>query len=361
MEGVTHKYGEEDIEIDLSKYSRVYRVDGPLDSEECKSYIGKCSLVDASGRPRDIDERFADHIRSVNREHNSPPIIKAAFERYGSEAFKITAIELCLNEDVSKREIYWINTLNTQHPNGYNSMGGNPETGRYELHPDTKRLISQNRSGFHRREWPEGSFPRAKVQLVRTVKAEGYRGFHKGLPKAFMSGGLTMEAKKALALAWHLFGEDPGRLPHVRTNALDAQGNAITQKGVYPCLDKDGNIRNYRGQHPNRSELVQRTFKTVGEASAFAKLLMSLPVDNTPAEYLQKTKREARPADMKYLKKKSDKNGDLYGYEVELGPKVSKSGTRISRLFGVRTKTIEENTADAKAFRDENLKEPLRI
>ncbi len=81
------------------------------------------------------------------------------------------AIELCLNEDVSKREIYWINTLNTQHPNGYNSMGGNPETGRYELHPDTKRLISQNRTGFHSASGQRDRSPGPRSSSFRTVKS----------------------------------------------------------------------------------------------------------------------------------------------------------------------------------------------
>ena len=349
--------------MDLTLYTRIYRLDGPLDTadEVCKSYVGKCKLVTTDGKPKDMNDRLEEHIRNVNRKNFNTPLLKSAIEKFGGELFNISSLELCLTEDAQRREIFWINTLGTQHPNGYNSVGGNTETGRYELHEDQKRLVSQNRKGFYRKDWPEGSFPRATIQVVQTKTGTGFKGYHKGVSRSFTSRTISMEERKALALAWHLFGEDPGRLPHARVNGIDAQGNAITQKGVYPCLDKDGNIRKYRGQHPNRSELVQRTFKTVEEASAFAKLLMSLSVENTPAEYLQKTKREARPADMKYLKKKTDKDGDLYGYEVELGPKVSKSGTRISRLFGVRTKTLDQNIADAKAFRDEHLKEPLRV
>lgn len=179
-----------DVEVNLDDYEAVYRIDGGG-----KTYVGRCRLKNG----RTINDRLREHTR-ISRGLQGAPLVREAVQVFGPEAFTIETLEVCHKDDRAAREIFWINELNTLHPNGYNLMGGDTETGRYHMHEDSKKKISGSRSGFHKKEWAENPESRATLHAVYTNKDEGYRGFHKGVPKSFMSSSFTLEEKKMFAM-----------------------------------------------------------------------------------------------------------------------------------------------------------------
>lgn len=100
---------------------------------------------------------------------------------------------------------------------------------------------------FHKKDWVENEDSLATVQLVRTNVDEGYRGFHNGIPKYFMSKDFDMDEKKALALEWHLFGKTQYnfRLPRKRINLGD-----YTHLPTGVKFDPDRQSKHFRAYHP---------------------------------------------------------------------------------------------------------------
>ena len=75
-------------------------------------------------------------------------------KKYGVEHFNMRIIEECDYDVIEERERYWIETLNTIEPNGYNILCGgkhlyekdNPFYGKHHS-DDTKRIISEKNTG----------------------------------------------------------------------------------------------------------------------------------------------------------------------------------------------------------------------
>ena len=83
-----------------------------------KLYIGKTSFS--------VKKRFKRHLYEAKRGKLDYPLYKA-MEKYGYDNFTITTIEEIPDEELSEREIYWINFYNTYIKNGkgYNcTLGG---------------------------------------------------------------------------------------------------------------------------------------------------------------------------------------------------------------------------------------------
>lgn len=79
------------------------------------------------------DKRWWEHCQRA-RTHTDQYPIHLAISKYGPDNFKMEILEW--TEDFDEREKYWIKTLNTLAPNGYNVVEGGPSpvlTG--EAHP----------------------------------------------------------------------------------------------------------------------------------------------------------------------------------------------------------------------------------
>lgn len=86
---------------------KIYKISNDINS---MLYIGKTK--------RSLKVRFNQH-------KNSKYLIGRAIRKYGEEHFKIELIEECeTEEELNAREMYWIKTLNTKTPNGYNLTDG---------------------------------------------------------------------------------------------------------------------------------------------------------------------------------------------------------------------------------------------
>jgi len=84
----------------------------------------------------------------------SGKILKNAIKHYGKDNFKKEILEHCeIYEQMSEREIFWINELGSFYPNGYNIATGGEGGDTISNHPD-KDLISKNHS-----EWMKENNP----------------------------------------------------------------------------------------------------------------------------------------------------------------------------------------------------------
>lgn len=82
-----------------------------------KIYVGKTELT--------IDMRWKQHIQ--DSAHKDFPLYRA-IRKYGINNFAIQLLEECEIEDLSNREIYWINFYDS-YKNGYNAtLGGDGKT-----------------------------------------------------------------------------------------------------------------------------------------------------------------------------------------------------------------------------------------
>lgn len=88
----------------------IYKITNTINN---KAYIGKTI--------RSIEERWREHKQESQRSKNRP--LYRAINKYGVENFSIEQIEECIIDELSDREIYWINVFNTYH-NGYNATYG---------------------------------------------------------------------------------------------------------------------------------------------------------------------------------------------------------------------------------------------
>ena len=73
------------------------------------------------GQSINIEERWKNH-RCHPKEHSQYPLYRA-FEKYGMENFKFEIIELCSQEELNEREIFYIQKYGT-YGHGYNQTRG---------------------------------------------------------------------------------------------------------------------------------------------------------------------------------------------------------------------------------------------
>lgn len=108
----------------------IYKITNDINN---KVYIGQTTYS--------LEERWKHHIADASR---YPYKIYRAINKYGIEHFQIQLIEECPNEDLDKKEIYWIGKYNS-YENGYNStLGGNGV-----LKYDHNEILNLWNQGYH--------------------------------------------------------------------------------------------------------------------------------------------------------------------------------------------------------------------
>lgn len=78
------------------------------------------------GQSIDLNRRIKEHWSHHGIKHNSA--IDLALEKYGHDIFTVEILEFCSREELNNKESYWIKTLNTIAPNGYNLTNGGDHT-----------------------------------------------------------------------------------------------------------------------------------------------------------------------------------------------------------------------------------------
>lgn len=98
-----------------------------------KIYVGQ------THRP---EMREREHFKYLD---DSCPVLSAAIRKYGHENFEFTLVEKCFSqESLDEREMFWIKSLKSMRPEGYNlregGFGG-------KLSKETRNKISQSLKG----------------------------------------------------------------------------------------------------------------------------------------------------------------------------------------------------------------------
>lgn len=94
-----------------------------------KKYVGQTRshrLNHGRYRPFGAEARFRTHISEAvcNTKHKSGHLLGIDIRQYGADAFRLTTLEMCDVNASDDREKYWIETLKTMYPDGYNLTSG---------------------------------------------------------------------------------------------------------------------------------------------------------------------------------------------------------------------------------------------
>ena len=109
----------------------IYRI---MHRDTGKMYIGKTA--------RTLEERMKEHL------HRVETYIERAIANYGIDAFEVSVIEECDDEEkLNEREIYWIAFYNCKNPHGYNLTDGGEGIIGYKFSPELIEKISKSRQG----------------------------------------------------------------------------------------------------------------------------------------------------------------------------------------------------------------------
>lgn len=103
----------------MKKISGIYKITNQVNG---KVYVGQSI---------DIRRRWSEErSRARNSETKEISAIYAAMNKYGVENFTFEVIEECMPEMLSVREQYWIDTLQTFSPQGYNLIASQDSAAR---------------------------------------------------------------------------------------------------------------------------------------------------------------------------------------------------------------------------------------
>jgi group I intron endonuclease len=90
----------------------IYKITNKINN---KVYVGKTVLP--------IEERYKKHLGCAKNKVNRR--LYDSMNHHGYENFELSLLEVCDNaQQLSEREIYWIDEYNSQTPNGYNMTSG---------------------------------------------------------------------------------------------------------------------------------------------------------------------------------------------------------------------------------------------
>jgi group I intron endonuclease len=109
-------------------------------TESGKQYVGQSV---------DVTERWKHH---TTPKKNSTGI-KGAIMKWGIEAFTFSVLEECKREDLNAREVWWISTLATLSPSGYNLISGGGQGTSFSK--ESKQKLSKPKSEEHKQNISE--------------------------------------------------------------------------------------------------------------------------------------------------------------------------------------------------------------
>lgn len=88
------------------------------------------------GQSVNIESRFRDH-----RAGKGSRKLSAALRKYGAGAFEFKILLECSREELSPKEVAFIEQLDTLHPNGFNLTDGGKQPGK--MSPETHQRFSE--------------------------------------------------------------------------------------------------------------------------------------------------------------------------------------------------------------------------
>lgn len=96
------------------------------------------------GQSKDIADRWSDHKKELRGQYHKNNHLQRAWNKYGEDCFEFKILEECDLECLDKKEIFWIEELDT-FKNGFNQSGGG-NFGRV-VSDETKIKLSESHKG----------------------------------------------------------------------------------------------------------------------------------------------------------------------------------------------------------------------
>lgn len=138
-----------------------------------KQYVGQ--TTNPKGRKQ-------QHFRAKNKH-----IISNAIRKHGKENFTWQNLEVCSVQDLNARETFWIATLNTKRPSGYNITNGGYGIRGYRHTQKSKDKMSKVRKGIK---------PTDEHRRKNSEARKGIIPWNKGIPTPQKTRDKISKAKK---------------------------------------------------------------------------------------------------------------------------------------------------------------------
>jgi group I intron endonuclease len=125
-----------------------------------KIYVGKTK--------GSLENRVQEHLKIMNK---SKTIFHKALRSYGMKNFVVSVLEICDSlERLNEREVYWIKTLETINPRGYNLVkggnGGFPEGVNHPRYGTSCEKLTKDKIRYKAKErWKNTEF-REKMSKI---------------------------------------------------------------------------------------------------------------------------------------------------------------------------------------------------
>jgi group I intron endonuclease len=188
-------------------FSGVYAFRNKLNG---KVYVGQSQNV----KTRRIQHERGDTSNS-RRFHN-------AMQKYGAERFDWVVLEYCQIEQLNEREAYWVQKLDSLHPNGYNLTSGggafqkhHAET-RLKFSENQKKLVESNEHHFQSPEFIEKQ-TRHQIEL-------GIRGEHSSQRKD-VKAKRNQTVQDRIASNGKFFSHTPEEIERKRQHQIELYAN----------------------------------------------------------------------------------------------------------------------------------------
>lgn len=101
------------------------------------------------GQSINIYKRWREHRYRLNKGIHINKHLQLAWNKYGSNSFTFSIVEICLSNELDNKEIYWISEYNTlDNLYGYNSVDGGNNSSKFrsysdeEIHEFTSKKLS---------------------------------------------------------------------------------------------------------------------------------------------------------------------------------------------------------------------------
>ena len=125
-----------------------------------------CASMNYVGLGVDVKKRMNAH---GGKGENSR--IDHAIRKHGRGAFVFEVIEYCERDVLNEREQFWIATLDSQKPNGYNLTAGGGGSWGFNHKPETRRKMSNDRIGEN-----NNFYGKKHSEETRKKNSESHRG-----------------------------------------------------------------------------------------------------------------------------------------------------------------------------------------
>lgn len=158
------------------------------------------------GSSVNINKRWLEHVSYLNRGVHHSIKLQRSYNKYGSEFFEMSIIELCSSCILIEREQYWIDELNSYH-GGYNATPKAHSTIGYVWTDEQRKKLSLILSGRTHSDLTKEKMSKSwENRVISETEKERLRGLAKnriGCP-SWNSGRrdlppLTKEHKKKLS------------------------------------------------------------------------------------------------------------------------------------------------------------------